>query len=283
MKWFKHISDSLDDPFIFDLIDKFGGTGYLVFFGTLEILAREFDVSRPGLATFSIQFLQRKLQVRYKRTLIEILNFCNENNRILVEIDKNDDNKIMLNCPKLRALCDDWTQKQIRENSEVNLKLLRRKSPTNKREREIKEEDKEKEKKERERKENGEPLGKNSTLRDIPNSSLSEILLKNFFREKKIQITDETINLILEYYTQKQIIVGEAIEKFVHHNQGKDYFNNSIRVHEEIIRWLDNEKNWNLSHGIDRGLIELGTEKLGNGQFSQVTKKIINKKSSNFL
>ena len=36
MKWFKHVSDSLDDPLIYDLMTEFGSDGYLVFFGVLE-------------------------------------------------------------------------------------------------------------------------------------------------------------------------------------------------------------------------------------------------------
>ena len=40
MKWFKHISDSLDDPFIFDLMTEFKSDGYVVFFGVIEIYSK---------------------------------------------------------------------------------------------------------------------------------------------------------------------------------------------------------------------------------------------------
>ena len=69
MKWFKHISDSLDDPFIFDLIAEYGGDGYLVFFGILEILARECDGDFSQVSTvFLSSFLSKKLQLSARKT-----------------------------------------------------------------------------------------------------------------------------------------------------------------------------------------------------------------------
>ncbi len=57
MKWYKHLSGSLNNSFTFDLVEKFGGDGYMVFFGTLEIMADEFDIHNPGLSCISIKKL----------------------------------------------------------------------------------------------------------------------------------------------------------------------------------------------------------------------------------
>lgn len=126
MKWFKHISDSLDDPFIFDLIDQFGGDGYLVFFGTLEVMAREFDMFSPGTCSISVRFLTKKLQLSAKKTL-KILNFCDKNNRILIA---RAGDRITLNCPKLKDLCDEFTKKKLGRLSGVTPELLRSYSGT---------------------------------------------------------------------------------------------------------------------------------------------------------
>jgi len=112
MKWFKHISDSLDDPFIFDLIDQFGGDGYLVFFGTLEVMSREFDVNLPGFCRISDKFLAKKLQISVKK-LSKLLNFCTKNGRIMAEFKGG---YIELNCPKLVELTDEYTQRLIGKN-----------------------------------------------------------------------------------------------------------------------------------------------------------------------
>jgi len=121
VKWFKHISDSLDDPFIFDLVDRFGGDGYMVFFGTLEIMSREFDIKNPGVCTIPQRFLIKKLQLSRQKT-VKILKFCDENKRIL--FGENGRN-FTLNCPKLKEICDDWTKRLLRSSSEVTTKKHR--------------------------------------------------------------------------------------------------------------------------------------------------------------
>lgn len=110
MKWFKHISDSLDDPFIFDLISQFGGDGYLVFFGSLEIISREFNQNTPGICQISEKFLTKKLQIS-KKKLREILKFCHFRDRILVSISGE---TITLNCPKFKNLYDEYTLKSLK-------------------------------------------------------------------------------------------------------------------------------------------------------------------------
>ena len=113
MKWFKHISDSLDDPFIFDLVNNYGGNGYLVFFGTIEIMAREFNADSPESCKVSLKFLSQKLQLSV-RFILKVLDFCSENNRIFYKLDGL---LIGLNCPKLIKLCDEFTQKTLKQKS----------------------------------------------------------------------------------------------------------------------------------------------------------------------
>jgi hypothetical protein len=115
IKWFKHISDSLDDPFIQDLMDEFGSDGYLVFFGTLEMLSREFDIKNPGIVTLPHNYIRRKLRLSWHK-ISTIYKFCEEEGRFFVT---DNGRKITINCPKLKDLCDDWTKKLLRSNSEV--------------------------------------------------------------------------------------------------------------------------------------------------------------------
>jgi hypothetical protein len=110
MKWFKHISDSLDDPFIADLINEFHGDGYLAFFGILEMMSREFDVETPGKVSLSYKYIQHKLRIR-RNKLNRILEFCQRNERILYE---SNGKYVYLNCPKLKEMCDEFTQKLLK-------------------------------------------------------------------------------------------------------------------------------------------------------------------------
>ncbi len=111
MKWFKHITTSLDDPFIFELIDKYGSDGYTVYFGTIEIMAREFDIENPGKCRISAKYLRKKLQLSVKK-VSKILNFCSEKEKIYVKFEKSN---ILLNCPKLKEMTDEYTQKMVKK------------------------------------------------------------------------------------------------------------------------------------------------------------------------
>jgi len=111
MKWYKHVSDSLDDPFIQDLLDEFNSDGYLVFFGILEIMAREFKAESPGKVEVSCRFCQRKLRLSWKK-INKILDFCSKNDRIYAETNGS---RVSLNCPKLKEMCDNWTSRKLQK------------------------------------------------------------------------------------------------------------------------------------------------------------------------
>ena len=85
MKWYKHLVDSGDDPDIDDAINLFGPAGYYVFFRTLEVMSREFDVNAPGKNVFSVKFFRKKLNVSWIKAQ-KILNFYNSKRRILFKI-----------------------------------------------------------------------------------------------------------------------------------------------------------------------------------------------------
>lgn len=109
MKWFKHISDSLDDPFIFSLMEEFGGDGYLVFFGVIEIYAREFQTKNDWKLTEKLSFFRHKLlisQSKFKKILSKITKW---------EVQYIDD-KVSIFIPKFKELMDESTIKKLREN-----------------------------------------------------------------------------------------------------------------------------------------------------------------------
>lgn len=113
MKWYKHLVDSGDDPDIDSAVILFGPDGYYVFFRTLEIMAREFDVENPGKNVFLWEFLRKKYRIS-ARKLRKILSFFHQKNRILFRVFNDGRNEMVeLNCPKLKSLCDEYTQKKL--------------------------------------------------------------------------------------------------------------------------------------------------------------------------
>lgn len=106
MKWFKHISDSLDDPFIFDLIQRFGGDGYLVFFGVIEIYSREFKTEDNWKLVVTKEYLKQKLHKRQWSIIGNILYHINLSGKWSVSCDfdfKNEThNKLVTNSQQTR-------------------------------------------------------------------------------------------------------------------------------------------------------------------------------------
>ena len=119
MKWFKHISDSGDDPDIDDAITLFGYCGYYIFWRTLEVMAREFDIYNPGQNVFTLSFFKSKLRSNLGH-FSEVLDFFQKKHRIYFKFFNRDGIKyIWLNCPKLKDLCDSFTERMIRESTKL--------------------------------------------------------------------------------------------------------------------------------------------------------------------
>ena len=119
MKWYKHLTGSLKDPMIADLITEYGGDGYLIFFGILDMMAEDYDETNPGISTFSIKYLTRNLQVsrqKLVKVLAYIYDYPKNNGKILYSI--NGDN-ITLLCNRLKELTDNWTKRKLRSSSVV--------------------------------------------------------------------------------------------------------------------------------------------------------------------
>ena len=115
MKWIKHLVDSGDDPDIEDAVSLFGPTAYYIFFRTLEIMGREFDIENPGHNLFLTSFLRRKLRTKWK-TFLKVMGFFQERKRFVFEIKgKGKTESIEIYNPKLKGLCDEWTRKALKK------------------------------------------------------------------------------------------------------------------------------------------------------------------------
>lgn len=112
MKWFKHISDSLSDPFIFELLDKFGADGYYVFFGAIEVYSREFKAEDGWRLSVRSEYLHRKLFAVTKKKMLGVLSFLDDSDKWEVEsVGKN----IFIYIPKFIGLMDGMTIKKLKQ------------------------------------------------------------------------------------------------------------------------------------------------------------------------
>lgn len=122
MKWFKHISDSLDDPFIQDLIEQCGSDGYLVFFGILEVYAREFKPEPNWNLQITRDYLKRKLHKRQETLILKSLEVIKNSGKWDVNINGR---YITVFIPKFTEMLDNWTQRKLQSGYKVAPKILK--------------------------------------------------------------------------------------------------------------------------------------------------------------
>lgn len=121
MKWFKHLSSSLNESFVFGLVERFGGDGYMAYFGILEMLSDEFDIHNPGENMLSLKKITKNLQLSRQKT-VKILEFCdqkakgNSQKKLGFYVTFKKDH-VVINCPRLKELADEYTQKQLKDLS----------------------------------------------------------------------------------------------------------------------------------------------------------------------
>jgi hypothetical protein len=115
MKWFKHFSDALDDPFIQELLDEFKHSGYVAWFGLLEIIANENGNNLTGKLSIKPKYLKRKMRISTTK-LEEIYNFCasfvdekcEKSERKVKLLFNKSGEKWFFDCPKLLELKDNY-------------------------------------------------------------------------------------------------------------------------------------------------------------------------------
>jgi hypothetical protein len=90
-------------------MDEFKGDGYLVFFGVLEIYAREFSTKDDWVLCEKLSFFRHKLHIS-----------CSRFKKILSKIDKWDvsfsGDSVSIYIPKFKELMDESTLKKLREH-----------------------------------------------------------------------------------------------------------------------------------------------------------------------
>lgn len=195
MKWYKHISDSLDDPFIFDLMTEFGCEGYVVFFGTIEIYSREFLPEKGWKLSVSLSFLHQKLRVsslKVKKILSKIYKWD-----VSYEADK-----VTIFIPKFTELMDEWTQRKLGSRSGVAPEIL-----THDTDKDI-DKDIEEENKEKEQGEEIPPFPSAEKIKEPPKKTIPPLIaeVRDYCMERKNKIDPEAW---MAFYSSNGWLVGK--------------------------------------------------------------------------
>ena len=123
MKWYKHLAGSLNNSIIAEAIERFGGDGYLVFFGILELISDEFDIYHPGEKTLRMAKVKQNLQLS-RQKIVKILSFFDQKAKINQKKNVSffatvEGNSIHIKCNRLAELCDNHTQKLLKDTSKL--------------------------------------------------------------------------------------------------------------------------------------------------------------------
>jgi hypothetical protein len=133
MLWFKHQNGARNDPFVWDLRQRFGPEGYFVYFATLEIYAANFK-SEPGwYLDVSIDYLRHELTIYHQKKLKMIIDFIRSwpdieggAGRPVLEIEGQKeaspkwiaqltDKRIALLIPNFIRIMDNYTAQKMRD------------------------------------------------------------------------------------------------------------------------------------------------------------------------
>ena len=125
MRWFKHFTDSLDDPFIQELLVEFGANGYLAYFGIIEIIAKENKNNLTGKLTVSPTFLKQKLHISSGK-LQEIFRFCSGKGKLIFNFSQEN---FDFDFPKIAEIKDNYSKdlqgacKKLSNQKEVEVEV----------------------------------------------------------------------------------------------------------------------------------------------------------------
>ena len=109
--WFKHKMDAGDDPFIHELMDKFGSDGYWVFFRTLELMRQNHNLKSPGNLDGTWTWFRAKFRL-YRNSIKRILDFCDEKHKFAVHYEGE---RVYVKCYNFKEYMDRYTRRLLRE------------------------------------------------------------------------------------------------------------------------------------------------------------------------
>jgi hypothetical protein len=112
MKWFKHMTDMLDDTFVILMMDEYGLAGYGAWVGLLEIYAK---YAKENVGDWiEIPWVVFRQKLRCKRFHFErLLSFYQKARKIQVEIKPKSFN---IKIPKMAEFRDEWSRKKIKNS-----------------------------------------------------------------------------------------------------------------------------------------------------------------------
>lgn len=120
MRWFKHMTNSIDDEKISKLVDECGLEGYGFFWRVLEMIAAQVDDDGKNYCSYSKRAWCNKLAIKHQ-TWSKLIASCEQAG--LFEVS-DDGQTITVKSPNILKYRDEWSRKKAK-NSGVSPEKLR--------------------------------------------------------------------------------------------------------------------------------------------------------------
>ena len=120
MRWFKHMTNSIDDEKISRLVDECGLEGYGFFWRVLELIAAQVDDDGKNYCSYSKRAWCNKLAIKHQ-TWSKLIASCEQAG--LFEVS-DDGQTITVKSPNILKYRDEWSRKKAK-NSGVSPEKLR--------------------------------------------------------------------------------------------------------------------------------------------------------------
>lgn len=120
MRWFKHMTNSIDDEKISKLVDECGLEGYGFFWRVLEMIAAQVDDDGKNYCSYSKRTWCNKLAIKHQ-TWSKLIASCEQAG--LFEVS-DDGQTITVKSPNILKYRDEWSRKKAK-NSGVSPEKLR--------------------------------------------------------------------------------------------------------------------------------------------------------------
>lgn len=110
MKWFKHMTDASTDLFVQDLEERFGDTGYVFWFKTLELLGSQ---GRDGEMEISVNVWRQIIDSGRTDHLRRLYTFATQRRKL--EVEDLGNGLLRVRCEKFLEFADEYASR-IRKN-----------------------------------------------------------------------------------------------------------------------------------------------------------------------
>lgn len=126
MRWFKHMTDMLDDVFVSHLVDKYGAAGYGFWCGLLETYGKYAKDNCGDFVQIPWTALTHRLRTSSAK-LQQFLSECEENAKLC---QNKNASCLEIKIPKMVEMRDEWRSRKQKDSGVTREKLSSKKKET---------------------------------------------------------------------------------------------------------------------------------------------------------